>query len=350
MSPEGEKLLHQVADCKSVAITGLAKNAGKTESLNFLLGGLDALGVPTGVTSVGVDGESTDRVTSTSKPEIFLYPGMLFATTEAHYGRRQIQSELLGIGRRTTPLGRIAFARALGCGKTLLSGPSDSPSLARAIERLSAFGARTVLVDGALSRQSLASPAICRGMVLSTGAAVSRTVSGVARATGHLLSLIALPTIAHEEALLIRKAPKGISAIRNGRIEDLGIPTALSLENAGSQVFSQGRRLVVNGALTDRLVRWLALQKEVEGTEITVRDFTCLFVSADVLAEFRRRGGSVKVARKPELLALTMNPFSPDGYRLDTEAMAGALRRELERNRFDIPLLDVRRETLQRYL
>lgn len=344
MSLEGERLIRRVKACESVAVTGLSKNAGKTEALNFLLGGLKTLNIPVGVTSIGVDGETTDRVTLTSKPEITLFPGTLFATTETHYAHRQIQSEVLDLGRRMTPLGRVVFSRALGRGKSLLSGPSDIGSLSGAIRKLKELGAQTILVDGALSRQSLASPALCQGMVLATGAAVSRSVAGVASATGHMLSLIALSEAEEIHAEEIFNAPRGISAIEGRHIVDLGIPTALSLDKIGKSMFTFGTRLIVNGAVTDRFLKWLASQQEVKKIELIVRDFTCLFVTPLSLSEFRRRGGRISVAKKPQLLALTMNPYSPDGYRLDAVMLKEALERQLERNGFRVPVLDVRSE------
>lgn len=344
MSLDGERLIRRVKDCGSVAVTGLAKNAGKTEALNFLLGGLKKLNVPVGVTSIGVDGETTDRVTLTSKPEITLFPGMLFATTETHYAHRQIQSEVLDLGHRMTPLGRVVFSRALGRGKSLISGPSDTGSLSGAIRKLKELGAKTILVDGALSRQSLASPALCEGMVLSTGAAVSRSVNGVTSSTGHILSLIALPEVQGIKAENIFNAPRGISAMKEGHITDLGIPTALSLDKIGERLFASGTRLIVNGAVTDRFLKWLASQQQVKQIELIVRDFTCLFITPLSLSEFHRRGGRISVAKQPKLLALTMNPYSPDGYRLDSRMLKEALEKQLERNGFQVPVLDVRSE------
>ena len=50
----------------------MAKNAGKTTALNYLLEEAMDEGLRLGVTSTGRDGEGTDVVTGTDKPRVFL--------------------------------------------------------------------------------------------------------------------------------------------------------------------------------------------------------------------------------------------------------------------------------------
>lgn len=340
MNPAAERVIREAGACGSLAVSGLAKNAGKTETLLFLIDGLHKAGIPTGVTSIGIDGESTDQVTGTPKPEIRLYRDTLFATSETHYRQRRIQSEVLHLGRRSSPLGRVAIGRSLGEGKILISGPSDSPGLVSTIGEMQRFGAATVLVDGALSRQSLASPAVCSGMVLATGAAVSRTVRGVAQATGHLLRLMALPAVSVEEAAIVAEAPKGITALADGKCLPLGIPTALAAGNHAAKLYSRGTHLVVNGAVTDRLLGLIAAQPRAAETELTVRDFTCIFATREMLNSFLASGANLTVARRPRLIALSANPVSPEGFRLDAAQLRAALEAELLAHGFDAPLID----------
>lgn len=73
--------LDSISDYRSVALVGLAKNAGKTECLNHVLRMLASKGTRTAVTSIGVDGESTDAVSATRKPEITLFEGTVFVTS-----------------------------------------------------------------------------------------------------------------------------------------------------------------------------------------------------------------------------------------------------------------------------
>ena len=62
---------------KVLSIVGMAKNAGKTTALNYILEEAMDEGMLLGVTSTGRDGESSDLVTGTEKPRVFLDAGTL---------------------------------------------------------------------------------------------------------------------------------------------------------------------------------------------------------------------------------------------------------------------------------
>lgn len=79
---------------RSLSIVGLEKNTGKTVCLNYILRRLNEMHVSVGVTSIGVDGEQVDSVFATAKPEIILYEGTCFITSEQHYLKRQLVSRL----------------------------------------------------------------------------------------------------------------------------------------------------------------------------------------------------------------------------------------------------------------
>ena len=67
------ELLRELSkEYKTISIVGMAKNAGKTTALNFLIEEAMDEGVRLGITSTGRDGESTDLVTETEKPRVYL--------------------------------------------------------------------------------------------------------------------------------------------------------------------------------------------------------------------------------------------------------------------------------------
>ena len=75
-------LLELLAPARRVALVGLAKNTGKTETLASLLRELGAAGTVVGVTSVGRDGEERDVIDARiTKPRLRLAAGSLLATT-----------------------------------------------------------------------------------------------------------------------------------------------------------------------------------------------------------------------------------------------------------------------------
>ena len=121
---------------RSLSIVGMEKNTGKTVCLNYILRRLNDLGAHVGVTSIGVDGEQVDSVFATAKPEVTLYEGTHFITSEQHYMKRQTVSVLEAVDSHRTALGPLVTARVLVRGKALLSGAATTGILRRHIEQL----------------------------------------------------------------------------------------------------------------------------------------------------------------------------------------------------------------------
>lgn len=85
-----------------------------------------------------------------------------------HYRSKRLVAEIMDVSTQQTSLGRLVTARAVSSGKALLSGPADTGSLKTLIQGMKRFDVDTTIVDGALSRLSLSSPAVTEAMVLAT--------------------------------------------------------------------------------------------------------------------------------------------------------------------------------------
>lgn len=299
---------------RSVSIVGLEKNTGKTECLNYIIKRLPLDYFNVAVTSIGIDGESLDQVTSTAKPEITLREGMFFATSEKHYRERKLPSELYDVSDETTALGRVVTAKALGEGKVLLSGPSSGSALRRWMSSLNKFGMDLVLVDGALSRLSTASPAISEAMVLATGAAFSANIKDLVSRTAYVVELVGLP-------LYVGPEPQ---------------TSVSSFGDFGSDTFKESEVIEVEGALTDRLLQAVKNELQHGVKELVVNDFTRIFASADLYRAFVRRGGKISVRMKSDLLAVTVNPVAPNGMVLDSDLLCRTLSEAINLPVYDI--------------
>src|SRR3989339_1083784 len=234
--------VEKILSSGTLSIVGLEKNTGKTECLNYILRRLSGYPLKVGVTSIGVDGEKVDQVTQSSKPEIFLGEGILFSTSEKHYRERQIYSELLNIDETQTSLGRICTARALGYGKVLLSGPSQTTSLMRWIKKLKDdYSTDLCIIDGALSRLSLASPAVSEAMILATGASLSLNIREIVNKTAFAAELIGLPLSQTNDIETLLGYDQGIWSI--GKDGELGGPifeSAFTMENRSTMKMEDG--------------------------------------------------------------------------------------------------------------
>ncbi|MBR1785026.1 MAG: hypothetical protein IJ760_06280 [Bacteroidales bacterium] len=326
----GEILKH-----RSLSIVGLDKNTGKTVCLNYILRRLDEQGVPVGVTSIGVDGEQVDSVFATAKPEITLYEGSRFITSEQHYLKRQLVSVIERVDSRRTALGPLVTARVLLRGKALLSGAATTGVLRGQIDELCSAGCRLAIVDGALSRLSLASPTVTDAMVLATGAAVSASVGQLVNRTRFVHNLIMLGEV--EPGLRRSLAPLdgGLWGIDDdGLPHDLGVRSAFLIKPTDKDLLRFGKRVFASGAVSDRLLRSLAVL--AEGVTLVARDFTKLFVTPEAYADFTRRGGQVQVLQRSRLLAVTLNPTSPQGFLMDSERTCAALSEALQTPVYDV--------------
>ncbi len=326
---------------RSVAVVGLAKNAGKTECLNYILRRVRGSGRRLALTSIGIDGESRDQVSQTPKPEIELFENMVFVTSEKHYREKRLVAEIMDVSTSRTSLGRLVTARAVSDGKALISGPADTKTLKEVIAGMERFGIDTTLVDGALSRLSLSSPAVTDAMVLATGAAVSGNIPQLVRKTKYVYDLIQLPAVERTMAERLSELEQGVWAVDDeGGVHDLDIPSAFMLEQRKEEIFKYGTTLYVAGAVSDKLLAFLRQQRQIGDTRLVMRDFTRMFATPESYYAFVKKGGSVEVLQKSRLLAVCVNPQSPDGYCLDSDTLREAMQRSLGIPVYDVKKLD----------
>lgn len=312
--------IEKLKNYSSISTIGLEKNVGKTVTLNYILKRLNKLGTKIALTSIGIDGEISDQVTKTVKPEIEIFPGTIFITSEKHYKMKRLTSEIIGVSEKTTSLGKLVTARALTSGKVLLSGPPNTAWIKEIIRDTLAENVDIVIIDGALSRLSVGSPIITEGIILATGAAVSINLNEVVKKTRHLINLLNLPTVTKEEKSKTIKLEDGIY-ILGDKIEKLPIQSILHFANLEKNIFKEQCKIFITGAITDRFLESLMRQEKIESIEIIVKDFTKIFLSPEVLNRFTRKNGVLKTLLKTELIGVTVNPVSPTGYKLDSKEL-----------------------------
>ena len=312
--------IENLRNYRSLSIVGLEKNTGKTVCLNYLLGRLHQLGISTAVTSIGVDGEQVDSVYATAKPEITLYEGMQFITSHKHYLQRRLVSRILAVDERRTTLGQLVTAQVLCPGRILLSGAATTGVLRQQISQFRSNGVQLSIVDGALSRLSLASPTVTEAMILATGAAVSPNLQQLISRTRFVFRLINLPEVSDTLRVKLSSIDDGLWIVdSDSKIHPLGIQSVFLLGPESKELFSQGNTLFVSGAVSNRLLKFLSSQPNIRDIVLIVRDFTKLFITPDAYADFTRRGGTIQVLQRSRLIAVCLNPTSPQGYTLNSD-------------------------------
>ena len=327
--------IEDILKYKSISFVGMEKNAGKTQTLNYVLSRLRTFSKTIALTSIGVDGETLDIVTNTSKPEIEIYPNTTFITSQALYPQREIVSAIEEVRNKTKALSRLIQARAITQGKILLAGPSDTISLKKLIEKLEK-NVDLILIDGALSRKTFGSPSITQAMILSTGASLSASLNVVVKKTKFIYQMTQLPQYEGKFAEQLQQIENGIYAITDEGIKDLQIPSLMMIDKYKDKIFACGKKLFVAGALNDKFIQFLKIQKNPQEIEIIIKDFTKIFSNEDNTLQYLSKGGKIKVLDKANLIAITANPISPTGYHFNNEEMLDALRKEIPINIYNV--------------
>ena len=329
--------IEELIKYKSCSIVGLEKNTGKTECFNYVLQRLPLDKKRIAVSSIGIDGETTDQVTKTAKPEIFLREGVYFGTSEKHYLMKRLSAELLEITNENTSLGNIIIGKALTPGKILLSGPSSSSGLRRWMDEMKKYDVDLTIIDGALSRMSLASPTVSESMILATGAAYSANINTLVQKTAFVVQMINLDLTSEDNREVFNDIKNGVWAIdEDDVIHDLKVASSLSI-NINTDGLKKCKTLFVSGALTDNFINHIRQNKIFNETEIVVRDFTKIFLTPMIYNSFVNAKRKISVLQKSKLIAVCVNPTSPNGIVLDSEKLCGVLSEAIK-----LPVYDLR--------
>lgn len=334
-------IFDRVKTYDSISIIGMSKNVGKTTILNHILREARG-GIPLGITSIGRDGEDMDIVTATEKPKIYIETGTIIATAKQCLLNSDITREILKTTGINTPMGEIIICRALSDGYVDLGGPSVNSHMTLICDELKRFGSELIIVDGALSRKTFASPSITSATILSTGAALSRSMVKVIEETSHAVKL--LSTENEEDSTVLMLASeiliRGRMGIinRDNTIKMLDVLTAMGASKEIVELIDGNTSyVVIKGVVSDKLLQEIMIStKKYKGVIFLVEDGTKLFLTRDTLYKFKKQGGVIKTINKINIVCVTSNPKSPYGYEFDKRKFLDGLR-----NNLSVPVFDV---------
>ena len=313
-----KSFLEKVNQYKCIAITGIAKNTGKTSVLNSILS--ENINKIRAITSIGYDGESIDQVTDTEKPVIYVRKNTLIATADGLIPYCDFTRELLAYTGFNSPMGEIIILKALSDGYAQIAGPSTRAQMEATVKQLKEFGAEQIFIDGALSRKSTAAIGISDACILATGAAFSHNIDKIIEETIHFAKLLALPVFPD-----FSKINSSVDTLSEEEIDNI-------LEN-----LDKNRAIFFRGAITSQLIkRIFNLNKNLNGLKIIGEDGTRFLIEHQLYSDLIRRGINLYVQNPINLIAVTVNPKSPSGLILDSNEICNYLRKEL-----NILVLDV---------
>ena len=304
-------LIQQLQSVRSMSIVGMCKNAGKTTMLNWLLAH-SGRGRVLGLTSIGRDGESTDVVTGTEKPSIFVPAGTLIATAKDMLWLGDVTKEILVSTGIPTPLGEVIIMRARSDGYVQLAGPSITTQLKSVSQTFFDLGAEQSIIDGALGRKSLGARQVAEGIVLCTGASYHMRMEKVIADTVSIYRIMNLP-----KAQTVPAAPEG------------------TLE----QCLKEQGEALVTGALTDSMVLPLLRAGVLRKNRLVVADPSKVLLSPDTLDKMQLREVRLETAEAARTLCITVHPVSAYGWKFDKDEFRARLQEAV-----DVPVINVKEE------
>ena len=315
---------------KTVSIIGLAKNAGKTVTLNYLIEEADNLNIKTGITSTGRDGENTDLVTQTQKPSILVTEGMYVATAKKTLMLSNAKTEILETTGISTAMGEVIIVRVRQRGNIQIAGPVSTTDMKYVAGRLIYYGAEVVFIDGAIDRKAVSSPVITDACVIATGAVLSRDMKKVLEKTAHAVECYSLNEADEHVKNILQKINKTCIISEDESVVVPDIKTSITGGKKISELIDEkSTHVFVKGAVTSALLKDLWENKYLRGIKLIIEDGTKIFTDVNVWNEMRRKGLKVEAMNTINVLAVTLNPVSPAGYFFDSEVFKENMERVL---------------------
>lgn len=337
------RLSELLSGARRLALVGLAKNTGKTETLTAILAEHAAASTPVGVTSIGRDGEAHDVIDARiEKPRLNLADGSLVATTGELLRASGLAHERLQRTGVRTPLGEVVLARLSEAGVVEVAGPSAASDVRAVSDAMIELGAEQVLIDGAIDRRAASSPAVADGLLMATGAVLSEDIAQVVASTLDAVDLVRLPR-AGDEAVRERTPSRAEPGAEG---ESIVLERRLVLNADPAEIATllgehpRAGTLIVDGALSECFLEGLlGARRERAGRELRVvaGDPTKVFLSRRGPGWYARQGLAIEVLTTIELLAITVNPVAPQSHRFNSVE----LRELIEEAVPEVPVLDV---------
>ncbi|MEW6653517.1 MAG: hypothetical protein AB1394_08620, partial [Bacteroidota bacterium] len=319
-----------------------AKNTGKTTTLSFLIKGLLNNEIRLAVTSIGYDGEEIDNITLLQKPRLYFEKNTIVATSEKCLKNCEANFEFISGTSLVTPLGKVIIVRITKPGMIVLAGPNRAAALKEVINLIKErAGCDVLLVDGSLNR--LSPMMYLDKLIFTTGA--SRNVDVKILASEMLLieKVFSFPLTKHknrifdyDNSVILKKG--------NGDAETIYPSCDLNnLHSLASCITQDAAALYIPALLSVReFGEIIEIIKERIGDnklELIIKSPIMLLLSGEfslillILERMQLAGVELTYLQKPELSAITINPFYPkiDNYHyVKSYVDKEAFRREMD--------------------
>jgi hypothetical protein len=320
-----------------ITVIGMAKNTGKTTTLNRLIAEAELIRCRIGLVSTGRDGESTDVFTGREKPRIYAQKGAYFAATEESLGLCEAKIQLRAMTECLTSIGKVVIAEVTEPGAVEICGPGSVDEMLDVLEQLrKEYGVKNVLIDGSINRMAIATTRLNAGVILATGAVLG-DMEQVIEQTQLKVDLLQIRCVDAQIKTVVDKnrGRAGVLLIDKDRdVEVLDSSLLDNLSDVVEKITGQVSYLYASGSVTDMVIEQLL--KKGRAVEIIVEDAAMVHVSGLSYEKWLASGGMITAVNKLNLLAVTCNPHNPMGNDFEPKEFLEAMRSSL-----NVPVYDV---------
>lgn len=268
-----------------------------------------------GISSIGLDGELIDNVTSLPKPRIFVYEEMIVATAEECLKMTEAKYTILRNTGVYTALGEIVIIKITSSGFVLVGGPSVVTQMETLIDVFKSMNIAKILIDGAFSRRTVSkSTDAC---IFAVGAAYSTDMTKVVEAAKLSLYQFSLPKIPDEYKYL-----DGIEHItlidKNSHRTVLSYNSVIQYQNEVCDLLSdEVDYLYLPGSLTSSFLKELLTNRKLNQLRIIIKSPTHMVLPESMLRHIQNSKIKVYVINPINLVSIMYNPYSPTGHYFD---------------------------------
>lgn len=303
-----------------IALIGLAKNTGKTTTLNAIRplykDQLIAL------TSIGLDGETLDAITRLPKPKVIAQPNEWIATAEACLKDKAYR--LIEKTNIQTALGNIYIVQFLKPTEVVLAGPSTNQEMQKLVNFFPNKVTK-IFIDGAFDKKTFSSIDAVEALILSTGATIGETTDLVVTKTIDAIELLTLEVL---------NKPFNASIYLESDNE------VITLKTKDFQAFKDALKKIkpacvyIKGAVTNRYIE--ALLRINSPLTLVMDDMSKWLVEDKYFKTLKKLDYKLKVLHQKPLLFITISPFKPHLKNMDVKALKHALKKHTS-----YPVIDV---------
>ncbi len=331
------------SELKNISIIGMAKNAGKTVTLNNIIKEAYTRDYKLAILSYGRDGEEVDAITNQKKPRIYIPPKTVFITSTKAYAKSIISAELLIESDINTLMGKVNIYKTGENGAYCELVGVNSVKQVDKIKELIPDYIDLFLIDGALDRKSSAMPEISEGFILATGAiagdneeeVVNNTIDEIEKLSFDQINNMGLK---HDIKIAYSAASDGVIDYEDNLklfSSDLSFNNIEEIKEISTE--KDIKAVILNGALVDSFIEELRPFNGLRNSKIIVKDGTKIFLNRQKLNILKKYNIKIMVAKSLKLLGITVNPVSPSGLKLNSDKIIDGLKVSIK----GVPVLDL---------